>query len=148
MNVPTRKADDARPGFIAHEGKVLVAEDDAAMRELLAETLRADGRMVVRVTSGRELLQMATEAPSQRPEDAFDVIVADHRMPDGDGLDMIEELRRAGCFIPALLVTAFADDDLRTRADGLDTMVMSKPFRLRTFRTAVGVLFSLSARRR
>jgi CheY-like chemotaxis protein len=141
------KADDTRPGFVAHQGRVLVAEDDAAMRELLAATLHADGREVVKVASGWELLQISMErALSGRPEDAFGVIVTDHRMPNGDGLDMVEQLRLAGCFTPVLLITAFADDDLRRRADGLDTMVISKPFPLRAFRSAVSVLLSLQAR--
>lgn len=131
------------PGF-TYEGRVLVAEDDVAMRELVVDVLRADRRQVVEVGSGEELLRVVREqSASEWPEDAFGVIVTDHRMPNGNGLDVVEQLRRAGCYTPILLITAFADEHLRSRAEELDTMVMSKPFPLKAFRTAVGVLFSL-----
>jgi len=124
--------------------RVLVAEDDADTRELIAELLEADGREVVEVVSGEEMLQVLTERTMAAwPQEAFDVIVADHRMPKGDGLDMVERLRRAGCATPVLLITAFADESLRGRADDLETMVMCKPFPLPAFRTAVSVLLSL-----
>ena len=126
------------------EGRILLAEDDPAMREMLVEILRADGRDVVEVTSGEEMLQVLRErSVAEWPEEAFSTIVTDHRMPNGDGLDVVELLRRTGCSTPILLITAFADEPLRVRADQLDAMVMSKPFPLRAFRAAVSVLLSL-----
>jgi CheY-like chemotaxis protein len=127
-----------------HRGRVLVAENDADTRALIAELLLGDGREVVEVASGEELLQVLTErTASTWPKEAFDVIVTEQRMPRGNGLDVIERLRRAGCATPALLITAFADDHLRGRADDLETMVIVKPFPLPAFLSAVSVLLSL-----
>ena len=127
-----------------HRGRVLVAENDADTRALIAELLVGEGREVVEVASGEELLQVLAErSASTWPREAFDVIVTEQRMPRGSGLDMIERLRRDGCATPALLITAFVDDHIRDRADDLETMVMVKPFPLPAFLTAVSVLLSL-----
>ena len=127
-----------------HRGRVLVAENDDDTRALIAELLLGDGRDVVEVASGEELLQVLIEqTASTWPKEAFDVIVTEQRMPKGNGLDMIERLRRAGCATPVLLITAFVDERLRGRADDLETMVMVKPFPLPAFLAAVSVLLSL-----
>jgi two-component system response regulator (stage 0 sporulation protein F) len=128
-----------------HRGRVLVAENDDDTRALIAELLLGEGREVVEVASGEELLEQALtrRTASSRPAEAFDVIVTEERMPGGTGLDMIERLRRAGCATPVLLITAFVDDHLRGRADDLETMVMVKPFPLPAFLAAVSVLLSL-----
>jgi CheY-like chemotaxis protein len=126
------------------EGRVLVAEDDSEMRDLVVQILEADGREVVEVVSGEEMLDALRErSVATWPEDAFGVIVTDHRMPNGNGLDTAERLRRAGCSTPILLITAFANEQLRMRAEELEVMVMAKPFPVRAFRMAVGVLLSL-----
>jgi CheY-like chemotaxis protein len=128
---------------------VLLAENDQEMRELLADLLHADGHDVVEVSSGEEILRVLSEEEARLPkrEDACDVIITDHLMPHGDGLDAVEQLRRAGCSTPVLLITAFADESLREKADDLETMVMAKPLALPAFRTAVSVLLSLRASR-
>jgi CheY-like chemotaxis protein len=128
--------------------RVLLAENDQDTRELLADLLHADGHDVVEVSSGEEILRvLSEEARVPRQEDACDVIVTDHLMPNGDGLDAVEKLRREGCSTPVLLITAFADEGLRAKADDLETMVMAKPLTLPAFRTAVSVLLSLRASR-
>jgi CheY-like chemotaxis protein len=128
-----------------HRGRVLVAENDEDTRALIAELLLGEGREVVEVASGEELLHQALNdrTTSTRFKDPFDVIVTEERMPGGTGLDMIERLRRAGCATPVLLITAFVDERLRGRADDLETMVMVKPFPLPAFLAAVSVLLSL-----
>ncbi len=129
------------------EARALVAEDDPAMRELLVQILRAERCAVVDVASGDEMLHVLTVMNAAAwPHDAFDVIVADHRMPHCTGLDVVARLRRASCTTPVLLVSAFADAPLLTRADELEAMVMAKPFSIEVFRLALGVLLSLRSR--
>jgi CheY-like chemotaxis protein len=136
---------DTRLPRFRREGLVLVAEDDPAMRELMVQVLRSDGHEVVGVASGERMLEVLIERDvAFWPENGFDIIVTDHRMPNGDGLDVVELLRRSGCTIPILLISAFADSRMRTRADELETMLMSKPFPLPAFRSAVDVLLSLT----
>jgi PAS domain S-box-containing protein len=66
---------------------VLVIDDEAAIRETLAEILEAAGHEVFTATSGREaLLRMSAEH--------YDVILTDIRMPDLDGRDLYREIER------------------------------------------------------
>lgn len=116
------------------------------MRDLVVEVLCADGCDVVAVSSGDDLLLRVREGSvATWPATAFDVIVTDHRMPHGNGLDVVQELRRAGCTTPVLLITGFTDDGMRRKADALETMLMVKPVSLHALCTAVQVLLSLNA---
>lgn len=124
--------------------RVLVADDDPGMRAMLHEILEADGYDVTEVSTGDEMSRVLAERSAENfPDDAFDVIVSDQRMPNGMGLDVIADLRRAGYTTPILLLTAFIDEPLRTRADELEAMVMHKPFPIPALRAAVDVLVSL-----
>jgi CheY-like chemotaxis protein len=114
--------------------RVLIAEDDPAMRDLLALVLRERGYQVVTVSTGSELKSSLSEAD---PEGQFDLIVTDVEMPDGSGLDVVDQLRQSGDTTPALIVTAFPRDDIRQRARDLDLRLLAKPFALDTFRSAV-----------
>lgn len=136
--------DDVTLTGALHEGRVLVADDDVDLRQLVVEVLRADGLEVIAVSSGDELLHAVKQrSVASWPEDAFDVIITDFRMPNGNGLEVVERLRLSGCVTPVLLISAFIDGRLRARADDLATLVLSKPFSLEDLRAAVeGLLAS------
>jgi DNA-binding response OmpR family regulator len=114
--------------------RVLVAEDDPAMRELVAQVLRERGYQVATVSTGSELRSLLSEAG---PMEHFDLIVTDDKMPDGSGLDVIDQLRHDGDSTPVLVVTAFPRDDIRQRARELEVRLLAKPFDLDTLRSAV-----------
>ncbi|MGH7944297.1 MAG: response regulator [Opitutaceae bacterium] len=66
---------------------ILVADDEDSIRSLLEHFLTGIGHTVVVVSSAREACNaMATRA--------FDLVITDVLMPDGDGLDLITELRK------------------------------------------------------
>ncbi len=91
--------------------KLLLIEDTAALAELLHRSLTNEGFAVdVAETVGDAELLLDVAAP--------DVIVLDLGLPDGDGRDLLRRLRRNGCRIPILVVTARAG--LNDRIDGLD----------------------------
>jgi DNA-binding response OmpR family regulator len=79
--------------------QLLVVEDDAAIRESLVDFFR-----------GRDWL--VHDAPSRAAADAalarqrFDMVLLDLRLPDGDGLDVLRTLRRAGDKTPVIVLTA------------------------------------------
>jgi CheY-like chemotaxis protein len=103
---------------------VLVVDDDADSRELLALTLRKAGANVRTADSGAAALEAADES-------AFDVLVSDVGMPAMDGLEMVSRLRQGqgrNHGIPAVALTAFAATEDRKRAllAGFDTF-LSKP---------------------
>ena len=103
---------------------MLVADDNADMRESLTRLLRADGYQVDAVADGREALE-AVRA------DAPDIVISDVMMPRLDGLGLVAELRadRRTSAVPVLLLSARAGQEasisgLRAGAD--DYLV--KPF--------------------
>ncbi|HEX2671867.1 MAG TPA: response regulator [Polyangiaceae bacterium] len=114
--------------------RVVLAEDDAAMREMLAVVLSEAGYQVTTVSDGAELARFLRElAPSAR----FDLIVTDVNMPGGSGLDVIDQLRQNGDDTPVIVVTAFPQKDILERAHELGLRLLAKPFELDTLRAAV-----------
>src|SRR5207248_7494540 len=93
------------------KAKVLVAEDDRAVRESIERALRFEGHNVTTASDGREALK-AVEA---HPPDA---IVMDVMMPVMDGLDVTRELRARGDRTPILVLTA--RHKVSDRVAGLD----------------------------
>ncbi|HEX3794425.1 MAG TPA: response regulator transcription factor [Acidimicrobiales bacterium] len=104
--------------------RILVVDDDLAVRRSIDRALRLEGYDVVTVGSGGEAL----EALAQTPPDA---VVLDLQLPDLDGLQVCERMRKAGDDTPVLMVTARqAIDD---RVQGLDAGAddyLVKPFAL------------------
>ncbi|MEI9937917.1 MAG: response regulator [Pseudomonadota bacterium] len=122
----------------AHPKRVLVAEDDAAMRDLLLLVLRERGYAVDSVSSGSQMISVLSERrPDGSLAEHFDLIVTDVRMPGASGLDAIDQLRRAGGMTPVIAVTAFPHDATRNRAQRLEIRLLAKPFDLDTLRDAV-----------
>jgi two-component system response regulator MprA len=103
--------------------RLLIAEDDAQLRDVLVRALRAEGFEVRAVGTGRELLAGAVgDAPP-------DALVVDVGLPDADGRDVCQALRSRGVWTPVLFLTArdaLADRLAGFRAGGDD--YVTKPF--------------------
>jgi len=82
-------------------GPVLVVEDDASARDLMARALEGEGWRVCAAENGRAALQMMAEAQP-------DLIVLDLMMPDMDGFEFLAELQRREAWrkVPVVVVTA------------------------------------------
>ena len=106
------------------------------MRRLVVEALQRDGCHVEAVPDGGRLL---VEIAHQLPQDfeAIDLIVSDIRMPVASGLQIVEAMRKAHCWTPVILMTAFGDDQTRAHAEMLGAVLFDKPFDLDDLRTAV-----------
>jgi CheY-like chemotaxis protein len=117
--------------------KVLVADDDPDMRELVATTLRADGYDVREAADGNELLERLEQAfddPGIRP----DVVLTDVMMPGLSGLGVLEALRRAQLHFPVVLMTVLKDPSVHIVAKRLGAVgVLGKPFDVDDLRTAI-----------
>ena len=94
--------------------RVLLAEDDVALQEMLALVLSEGGYQVTTVSDGSQLKQLLREP---WPKSHFDLIVTDVNMPGGSGLDVIELLRQSGDSTPVIVVTAFPEADIRESAN-------------------------------
>jgi two-component system response regulator MprA len=104
------------------EAAVLLVDDDAPIRRMLARTLGAEGYDVAAVADGGSALASVERSVP-------DVIVLDVAMPGLDGLSVTRRLRAKGLAVPILLLTA--RDALHERVAGLDAGAddyLVKPF--------------------
>jgi DNA-binding response OmpR family regulator len=103
--------------------KILLVDDDDALRTTLSEQLQAD----FDVSQART----GAEALSRAAADLHDIIVLDVGLPDADGRDVCRQLRQSGVRTPVIMLTA-ADSEADT-IKGLDAGAndyVSKPFRI------------------
>ena len=102
--------------------RVLVVEDDRGIATMMERGLRLAGHDVI----------VAADLASARERwlpDAWDVVLLDVMLPDGDGIDLLADRRAAGDGTPCVLVTAREEAALRTRAEAAGaTETLAKPF--------------------
>jgi two-component system response regulator MprA len=102
--------------------RILIADDDRAVRDALRRALALGGYEIAMAQGGQEALDAVADA-------APDAIVLDIGMPDVDGLEVCRRLRRAGDRVPILMLTA--RDAVADRIEGLDAGAddyLVKPF--------------------
>jgi DNA-binding NtrC family response regulator len=80
--------------------KILIADDEASNRKILAQELVHKGFAVDTARGGKEALTKIETAPP-------DLVVLDYMMPDMSGLDVLKELRSRGNDTPVILITAY-----------------------------------------
>ncbi len=105
--------------------KVLVVDDDKESRELLSEVLTTSGysvRAVENTAAARSLLEA---------DHGYHIVIADLRMPDGSGLDLVEHLRQRNSGHEIILMSSFISGAERKLALdlGVDAL-LEKPFQL------------------
>lgn len=116
-----------------HLGRVLVVDDDPAMRRACGRLLAAEGWTVVAAEHGRAAIEAM-----QGAQEPFDCVVSDVNMPELDGFGLIDEIRRHDDDLPILLMTGDPSLDGAVRA--IDTGAVSyiaKPFDQETLASAV-----------
>ena len=108
--------------------RVLLAEDDRAVRESLARAMTLEGYEVSAVNDGATALQYLREDSVDTPPD---IIILDVSMPAVDGLTVCRVLRSEGVRIPILMLTARTEpsDRIAGLDAGADDYVL-KPFDL------------------
>ncbi len=113
--------------------RILLAEDEEALRALTAQALTGSGHEVVTAVYGAEALDIVT-----REAGRFDLLLTDIKMPLMDGIASALSVARDHPHIIILLMTAYADQ--RERASNLDALihdVIQKPFTLAEIKAAV-----------
>jgi len=104
------------------DARILIAEDDDNIRNLVASYLRLSGFETEAVPDGTSALALANG------DEAFDLVVLDLMLPGMSGLEVCREIRKAK-EIPVLMLTALGEEDDRVRGFelGADDYVV-KPF--------------------
>jgi two-component system, LuxR family, response regulator FixJ len=105
-----------------HESRrtVLIVDDDTALRSSLEFILGIEGYEVRVYANGLDLLDSG-DLPSNA------CLVIDHRLPDVQGMDLIEKLRTRGIVTPAILITTNPNQALRRRAERAHVAIVEKP---------------------
>jgi len=114
---------------------VVLAEDDPALRALLAAALSHDGHEVVQAASGNEVIDRVRALVSSGL--GVDLLVSDVRMPKLSGLSVLKLLRDAELDIPVILMSAFSDSRTRAEASQHGAVLLDKPVQLRVLRSEV-----------
>ena len=104
--------------------RILLAEDDEAMRTYLARALQNAGYDVVAVDRG-------TEALAKLQSETFDLLLSDIVMPEMDGIELAQRCAEVAPQTKVMFITGFAAVTLRASREAPQARVLSKPFHLR-----------------
>ncbi len=119
--------------------RVLILEDDAALRGILKQVLEEQGYTVQTAACGNDALEWSRRA-------AFDLVVVDVRMEGMDGLDALSKVKEAQPAIGSMVMTGYSTEEDSIRAMHLGVReYLKKPFDLELF---VEALERVAARRR
>jgi DNA-binding response OmpR family regulator len=114
--------------------RILLIEDEAGLREGIADLLQADGHVVTSAPDG-------VSGAEAGLREAFDLVVLDLMLPRLDGMEVCRRLRAARPGLPILILTARGseDDKVRGLIEGADDYV-TKPFSARELLARVRAL--------
>ncbi len=109
------------------KGKILVAEDDAVLRDLFVKKFGMEGYDIVTAEDGEQALRLAAE---YKP----DLMLCDIHMPKADGFQVLKELPRALRTFPIIMLTNFDQADFKLRAQelGADDYFVKKDMTIRS----------------
>src|SRR4029077_1625315 len=104
--------------------RVLVVDDEASIRDLLAKTLALAEYEVDVAPDGRAALERMRLYP-------YDLLIADLKMPGMDGLTVIKEAKRYKTDLPVIIITGFSTESSAIEAVNLGVAgYLTKPFRV------------------
>lgn len=85
-------------------GRILIVDDDPYFLRVLSRILSGESFQVTTAEGASQATQILGEK-------SFDLIISDLRLPDGDGLSILQEIRKAGSEIPVVILTAYGEVD-------------------------------------
>jgi two-component system, cell cycle sensor histidine kinase and response regulator CckA len=118
----------AAPPVASKDGRqrVLVVDDEASIRDLLAKTLALAEYDVDTASDGSAALDRLRERRGN-----YNLMIADLRMPGMDGLTLIREAKRLSPHLPIIIITGFSTESSAIEAVNLGVAgYLTKPFRV------------------
>lgn len=104
--------------------RILLAEDDQAMRTYLSRALENAGYEVHSVDRGTTALPLLEDGE-------FDLLLSDIVMPEMDGIELAQRCAEASPRTKVMFITGFAAVSLRSNCEAPKAKVLSKPFHLK-----------------
>lgn len=114
---------------------VLVVDDEQFIRQLLVRLIKREGHLVTEAGDGREALDMLRNSN-------VDIVISDIKMPNMDGWQLLEEIKKDYPDVSVILITAYAGDYTPEHAieAGADYFI-TKPFKnVEIARTLTGLI--------
>lgn len=118
--------------------RILLAEDDDAMRQYLERALERSGYDVMSVDRG-------TEAVPLLETESFDLLLTDIVMPEMDGIELAQHAAKIAPDMRVMFITGFAAVTLKAGKAVPQAKVLSKPFHLRDLVLEVDRMFGLDS---
>jgi two-component system cell cycle response regulator CpdR len=114
--------------------RILLAEDDQAMRAYLSRALENAGYEVLAVDRG-------TAAVPLLEKEHFDLLLSDIVMPEMDGIELAQRCSEISPRTKVMFITGFAAVSLRTSREAPQSKILSKPFHLKDLVMEVEQMF-------
>jgi CheY-like chemotaxis protein len=134
-NEPEEQEDDEPRIQVRKPPTIVLAEDDDDLREMISQELQNLGVEVVEIGNGDVLISYLATCEMRR--DYPELIITDHRMPGTSGIEVLAGLHQSGWDTPIILITAYADPELKDLADRLGAVaVLEKPIDVEALRAA------------
>jgi two-component system cell cycle response regulator CpdR len=121
--------------------RILLAEDEAAMRTYLTRALENAGYEVVAVDRGTAALPLLTEQ-------TFDLLLSDIVMPEMDGIELAQHCAECSPSTKVMFITGFAAVSLKASREAPQAKILSKPFHLKDLVLEVERIFGQQAQAR
>src|SRR4029079_6218738 len=106
---PWLPAQNEAPSLDAGPKRILVADDERSLRELLAIVLRREGYDVQLAESGDTALAALKRGP-------VDLLISDIKMPDMSGVEVLRAAKASDASLPAIMMTAYASTETAVEA--------------------------------
>ena len=103
--------------------RILVVDDEQSMRDTLQIMLEQEGYTVDSASGGVKALKMCEQR-------TYDLVITDLKMPEFDGINLVEAIKSGGYDIPIIIMTAYATKGQAIKALNLGaTFFIEKPFK-------------------
>ena len=128
------RTDPLAPPLRTADRSVFVIDDDPAILASLKFSLEIEGYSVRTYSSPKALIADATRK-------TWGCLVIDYNLADSNGLQLLDELRRYGVRMPAILITTNPSPHLRVRAAAASVSIVEKPLIGNTLVDAIRAAF-------
>ena len=115
--------------------RILLAEDDDAMRAYLERALERNGYHVSSAATGQEALDLVSSG-------TFDLLLTDIVMPEVDGIELAQHAQKLDPAPKVMFITGFAAVALQANSAVPEARLLSKPFHLKDLVTQVDSMFA------
>ncbi len=117
--------------------QVVVVDDEANMRRVLEIMLARRGFRTLSASNGREAFELLKTTPA-------DLVISDLRMPDMNGIELLQQLRKAGNSVPLIMITAQGSIESAVEAMRLGACdYLLRPFDVDTLDLAINRVFAV-----